>query len=190
MDAMYVLATEAAAEERTSLLHQTGKFETMPMRFLAVDNLAWTNVIWTSSATTFICKGALVHMAYVFSMVHSNNNNNNVERNNNNNNNKRDNNNNVLYILKRVMNLNQNLKCFMDIYTKADLDFWLMCIKHSLIQSWKTQHPDKGDYVDILFVYNIFKRFNTWVEIGLKSMRLRLIHTFDIVEKLGEVPTQ
>ena len=45
MDKMYVLATEALVEERDSLLHQTGKFETMPTRFLAINNLAWKSVI-------------------------------------------------------------------------------------------------------------------------------------------------
>ena len=149
MDVMYVLATEAAAEERNSLLCQTGKFETIPTRFLAVDNLAWTNVIRSSDETNFICNGALVHMAYVFSMVHDSRH-------------KLDNE--VLYILKWVMNMNRNLKCFMDLYVNADLYFWLNCIKQSLIISWKIQYPDLEDHVDLLFIYNIFKRFNNWVE--------------------------
>ena len=88
MDKMYVLATEALVEERDSLLHQTGKFETMPTRFLAINNLAWKSVIWISAETTFICKNALLHMAYVFSMVAVSNAD------------KRDN---VLYILKPQM---------------------------------------------------------------------------------------
>ena len=136
--------------------------------------IAWTNVIRSGYETNFICNGALVHMAHVFCMVNDDSKHKLDDK--------------ILYILKWVMNMNQDHKFSMDLHVKADFSFWSNCINQSLIISWKTLYPNMGDHVDILFVYNIFKRFNTWVEKGLKSMRLRLIHPFDIVKKLGEVP--